>query len=163
MRVVVSSHGKFHHFDLARELHSWGVLEKLFTGYPRWKLGQENLPLDRVSTFPWLMVPVMASARWGIDGILYEAGLDRMNARTFDRHVRRHLPDCDVVIAISGRGLETGQAIQSRGGYYVCDRGATHIECQNQLLCEEYARWGLDFPGIDPWFIDRENHEYRAC
>jgi starch synthase len=38
--------------------------------------------------------------------------------------VRRHLPECDVVIALSGRGLEPGLGAQSRGGRYVCDRGS---------------------------------------
>ncbi len=163
MKVVVSCHGKFHHFDLARELHARGILERLFTGYPRWKLRQEKLPLERVNTFPWFMTPFMVSARWGLDGILYKDGLERTAARTFDRHVRGHLPECDVVIAISGRGLETGQAVQGRGGYYVCDRGSSHIQFQDQILREEYARWGLEFPGIDTWIIDRENREYEQA
>lgn len=66
MRVVVSCHGKFHDFDLAVELHAQGVLERLFTGYPRWKLYQEKLPLEHVSTFPWLMTHYMVSDRWSL-------------------------------------------------------------------------------------------------
>ena len=37
MKVVLSTVGKFHAFDLARELHTHGALESIFTGYPRFK------------------------------------------------------------------------------------------------------------------------------
>jgi starch synthase len=85
MRVGVSCHGKFHHFDLARELHMQGALERLFTGYPRWKLHLESLPLERVTTFPWLMVPAMASGRWGLHGLWDKTGSERTAAGTFAR------------------------------------------------------------------------------
>ncbi len=34
MRIVHACHGKFHHHDLARQLHARGALERFFTGYP---------------------------------------------------------------------------------------------------------------------------------
>ncbi len=41
--------------------------------------------------------------------------------------------------------------------------GPSHIRFQDQVLWEEYARWGLDFSGIDPWIMDRENREYEIA
>ncbi len=163
MKVTIAVHGKFHLFELTRELHSQGVLERLFTGYPRWKLGGENLPLERVDTFPWLMTPLMAAARWGLGQQVGMRRLQRMVASTFDHHVRRNLPDCDVLLAISGRGLVAGRAAQLRGIRYVCDRGSSHIAYQDRILREEYARWRVPYPGIDPWIIERETAEYEQA
>ena len=163
MKVTVAVHGKFHLLALARELHAQGALERLFTGYPRWKLTGEDLPMDRVDTFPWLMVPRMAAARWGLR---QQAGMDqlqRMVASTFDRHVCRNLPECDVLLAISGCGLATGRTAQLRGIRYVCDRGSSHIAYQERILREEYARWRTPYPGIDPWIIERETAEYEQA
>ncbi|MHB1765003.1 MAG: glycosyltransferase [Gammaproteobacteria bacterium] len=84
-----------------------------------------------------------------------------MIASTFDHQERRHLLECDVVIAISGRGLETGQAVQHCGGYYVCDRGSSHIRLQDQNPAARTCPLGARFPGIDPWVMDRESHEYE--
>jgi glycosyltransferase involved in cell wall biosynthesis len=160
MKVTIAVHGKFHLFELARELHSQGALERLFTGYPRQKLGGENLPMDRVDTFPWLMVPLMVAPRLRLSHRAGMRPLRRMAALTFDHHVRRNLTDCDVLLAISGRGLAAGRAAQSRGIRYVCDRGSSHIVYQDRILCEEYARWQLPYLGIDPWIIEREIAEY---
>ena len=52
-RVVLVCNGRFHHFDLARQLHSHGVLEHFFTSYPSFKLKGEGLPDALVTTFPW--------------------------------------------------------------------------------------------------------------
>lgn len=164
MRIVVSAQGKFHHFDLARELHARGHLATLFTGYPRWKLKDENLPLDRTDTFPWLMTPLLAANRWGLS--LHSRAVRATSclaAQAHDRHVARNVPDCDALIALSGRGLISGQVVQRRGGKYVCDRGSSHIVYQQRILHEEYERWGQKFPGIDPSMIDRELAEYERA
>lgn len=162
MKVTVAVHSNCHLFALARELHAQGMLERLFTGYPRWKLAGENLPLDRVDTFPWLMTPLMAAARWWGPAAA-EGRLRRMVASTFDRHVCRNLPGCDVLLVGSGRGLMAGRAAQLRGIPYICDRGCSHIAYQDRILREEYARWRVPYPGIDPWFVERETAEYEQA
>jgi alpha-maltose-1-phosphate synthase len=59
MRVALSTPGKFHTFDLARELHARGALAAVFSAYPRFKLRHEGLPATSIKTFPWLMTPYM--------------------------------------------------------------------------------------------------------
>ena len=57
--------GKFHLFALARELLNKGMLERIFSGYPSWKLRDEDIPANRLTTFPWLQTPYMALGKWG--------------------------------------------------------------------------------------------------
>lgn len=161
MKVVLSTPGRFHTFDLARQLHQRGALGTVFSGYPRFKLKQEQLPADKIRTWPWLQTPYMAVA-WRMP-----AGIRRewewLGQRAMDAHVARKLPHCDVLVALSGGGLKSGIQAQSRGAIYVCDRGSAHIRTQDQLMRSEAERWGLPFDGIDPRVMDQEEQEYTQA
>jgi starch synthase len=163
MKVALSVIGKFHTFDLARELHQRGMLAGIFTGYPRFKLKGEGLPQELVKTFPWLQTPYMAMPRKEWLGRRVVSQWEHLNRLTFDRHVASRLPVCDVFVGLSSSALHTGVQAQRRGARYVCDRGSTHIRIQDQLLREEHQRWGATYEGIDPRTIEREEAEYAAA
>jgi len=163
LRIVQTSMGRFHHFDLARQMHRLGFLEAIFTGYPRWKLRQENLPAEKIRTFPWLQTVYMAKSRFGIASRRLDRALAWWSLETLDGHVAKNLPDCDVFVGLSGAGLRTGREAQRRGAQHVCDRGSAHIRFQNLILREEFERWGAPFFGIDPRVIAREEAEYAAA
>ena len=156
--------GKFHLFALARELLKKGMLERIFSGYPSWKLQDEDIPAERLETFPWLQTQYMALSKWGLLG---DGRLQRELAwhahETLDRHVARRLPDSDVLFALSGSGLTCGREAQRRGAKYICDRGSSHIRYQDAILREEFRRWGETFAGIDPRVIAKEEAEYEAA
>lgn len=160
MRVVHACHGKFHHQELARQLHARGILERFFTGYPRWKLKREDLPQQKISTFPWVETPYMALLKMRLMGGRLHRQMHRLLVTSFDRYTASRIPDCDVFIGLSGSGLNAGRTVQTRGGLYVCDRASSHIVAQDRLLREEYERHGQTFAGIDPWVIEREQAEY---
>jgi glycosyltransferase involved in cell wall biosynthesis len=165
MKVVLSTIGRFHTFDLARELQTRGVLEAIFSAFPEFKLRNEQLPRARIHTFPWMHAPYM--------GLRYRrflsnrfSGLWRLweysDKVSFDRFVSVRMPLCDVFVGLSGSALRSGKAAQACGAKYVCDRGSSHIRVQDQLMHEEYARWDLKFAGIDPRIIDLEEAEYAS-
>lgn len=163
MRVVLSTLGKFHTFDLARELHKRDALVRIFTAYPRFKLRHESLPSNKIGTFPWVHTPYMALvAREYLGAGLMRAWewLDRVS---LDAHVARHLPECDVFVGLSSSALRTGRVAHRRGARYVCDRGSTHIREQDHLLREEHDRWGISYPGIDTRIMEREEAEYAEA
>lgn len=164
MKVVVGCIGRFHHFDLARQLEERGLLERIFTGYPRWKLlRDEGLPAKRISTFPWLQTFYMARSRFGLTSQVLERELAWWCNETFDRNLARSLPACDVLVTLSGCGLTAGREQQGRGGRWVCDRGSSHIAFQNEILTEEFERWGNRFRGVDPRVIAKEEAEYDSA
>ncbi len=163
MKVAISVIGRFHSFDLARELHAHGALEKIFTGYPRFKLRQERLPDDRIDTFPYLQAPYMGLPGRDRLGRAVVREWEWLSKLCFDRHVARCLPECDVFVGLSGSALRSGRRALRRGARYVCDRGSTHIRAQDKLLREEHERWGLHFDGIDPRVIEQEEAEYAEA
>lgn len=163
MRVVQSCHGKFHHFDLARQLHQRGALECLFTGYPRWKLRGEQLPAEKVRTFPWLPGLYMARGHFGLTSPALGRQLAWCVRQSHDWFVRRNLPDCDVFVGISGVALASGRRAQSRGAKYICDRGSAHIAVHDRLLREEFAKRGAPYDPVDPRDRAQEEAEYAAA
>jgi starch synthase len=163
MKVVLSVHAKFHHFDLARQLHRQGMLEAIFTGYPRWKLKNEELPPEKVKTFPWIRTLLMAKWRFGWEHGWLDRELNWFATEALENHVASNLPDCDVLVAISGAGLKTSRVVKARGGRYICDRGSTHVRFVERILREEFNRWGQAFPEIDPRAVAKEEIEYEAA
>jgi glycosyltransferase involved in cell wall biosynthesis len=164
MKVAQVTIGRFHHFHLARQLERHGVLEAVFTGYPRFKLRDEaGIPPRKIHCFPWLYAPYMARGRFGIThkGLVRE--WEWLARETLDRYAASRLRPVDALIALSGQGVRSGRKVQRRGGKYVCDRGSSHISWQDRILREEFRRWGMDFPGIDPRVIATENEEYATA
>jgi alpha-maltose-1-phosphate synthase len=160
MNIVLSTIGKFHTFDLARQLHKRGALKTIYSGYPSFKLKKESLPKQSVKTFPYLHAPYMRFApRYTPARFLWE-WQDRV---WFDRFVAGQLPECDVFCGLSGSGLYSGRRAKSRGAKYVCDRGSAHIRVQDRILREEFELQGIPYPGIDPRIITREEEEYEAA
>ena len=163
MRVVLSVIGKFHTFDLARELANRGALTKIFTGYPRFKLKNERLSDDLISTFPWINAPYMALRGRNQLGKWSMRQWERVNCLSFDHATAMRLPPCDVFVGLSSAALVSGRQAKAKGAKFVCDRGSSHIRFQRDILKEEFSRWGLPFDGPDPRFIEREELEYASA
>jgi glycosyltransferase involved in cell wall biosynthesis len=163
MKVALSTVGKFHTFDLARELHARGALAGIYSGYPQFKLRQEGLPQSLIHTFPWVHASYMAFPWKHRLPTSVTQAWENLNAISFGRWLESSMADCDVYVGLSGSTLRAGRKTQARGGKYVCDRGSAHIRTQDELLREEHALWGLPYQGIDPRAIAREEAEYAAA
>ena len=55
-RTIVSVQGRFHAFDLARELDLRGRLARLFTSYPSGIVPRFGVDEDLVASLPWIEV-----------------------------------------------------------------------------------------------------------
>jgi len=163
MKVVLSTLGKFHTFDLARQLYQRSALEAVFTGYPRFKLRHESLPAAKIHPYPWIHTPYMALAGRLTSGSALLSPWEWLDRVMLDRHVARQLPPCDVFVGLSSSALFSGRVARRRGARFVCDRGSTHIRVQDELLRAEHERWGVPFEGINPRIIEREEAEYEEA
>ncbi|AHM62213.1 glycoside hydrolase family protein [Flammeovirgaceae bacterium 311] len=166
IKVTQISTSRFWHFHLARQMEKRSMLDSIWSAYPRFKLSDEQgIPRHKVRTFPWLHTPYMARYNFGL------GNWDWLNMEwawwareTLDRHVAGRIGEEPVcLVALSGSGLHAGAAAQIRGGFYICDRGSSHIRFQDEILREEYKHWGLQFSGIDPRVIDKEELEYEQA
>lgn len=163
MRIVQAVFGVFHHFELARELDRRGHLSVIYSTFPWRRLQREGLPHARVETFPWFHTPEFLLQRYRVGGQWILDQLGYVNALAFDEWMSRRIPACDALIAISGAGLKTGRKIQRAGGLFICDRGSSHQRYQEQIVSDEYRRWGINLPVTDERDTVREEKIYEAA
>jgi starch synthase len=166
MRIIQTVFGVFHHFELARELERRGHLKTVYSTYPWMRLKREGIDQSKVETFPWFHTAEMVTRRIGLNRSWVLDPLGYTNALAFDdwtlRHLRRSAVP-DALIAISGSSLKTGRDVQARGGRVICDRGSSHPRYQEQIVSEEYRRWGVDRPVSDVRDIHREEHIFEMA
>lgn len=160
MRVVQTVFGVFHHFELARELQRRGMLQAVFSTWPWQRLRREELPRELVHTFPWIHAPEFLLNRFGLLPRMAGDWTGYANALAFDEYTLRRVPECDALIGISGSSLKTGALVQRRGGRFICDRGSSHQRFQEQLVSEEFRRWGVHSPVSDIRDTAREEAIY---
>ena len=160
MIVNVGSLGRFHTFDLARQMYRLGELGSMYTAYPKWKV--DHFPRERVRTFPWWMMALSTASRIGGTGLT--RWLNWRAIDSFDHWVESQLQPCDVYHCLSACGLRTHRVARQRyGALTVCDRGSSHIVYQDRILQEEHERWGLPYKHIDERVIAKEQQEYAEC
>lgn len=165
MNVTQICIGRFHHFHAARQFEKYGVLENIWTGYPKFKL-QDELGISslKIRSFPWIHLIYLLGLRMGLKNIPKMHNLlARWDHSMLDYVVSSTLKKKGILFALSGSGLISGRKMQKLGGYYICDRGSSHIRFQDEILREEHRRWGLPYHGIDPKVIDREEQEYQQA
>ncbi len=163
MKIVQASFGVFHHFELARELHRRGHLDRIYSTYPWRRLEREGVPRNLVDTFPWVHTVQILLGQKNLLTPSLNAFLAHRNATLFDRWTYSRIPGCDALIALSGAALATGKKVQQRGGKFICDRGSTNRQFQNRLLREEYLRWKQDYTLEEAREMTREQLIYEQA
>ena len=159
MKVSVSVHGRFHGFDLARELNRYGALGGLITTYPRFAVRQHLGAIDSLSTVPLLELKRRICQRFnGLCG-----DMDGRLAKSFGKFAAANLPPCDLLVGWSSATLEAIPVAQARGARVVVERGSSHILHQTNLLKELHARDNKVFTGTSSLIIERELAEYEAA
>ena len=162
MKISLITVGRFHHFNLARQLHKHHVLNEIFSGFPKLKLRNETkIPKEKIKTFPYFQLPSMIFDRY-LGKIFPQINdqLSNLSHRTLSLKASQRISESNILIASSRSGLEAGNKIKKYGGIFFCDRGSTHIEFQNEILKDEYKNLKLPYHPISNESIHRECEEY---
>lgn len=166
MQVTQITAGRFHHFHLARQLEMRGLLDAIWTGYPRSKLRAERgIEAAKIRSFPPFLVaerlgtrvPVLNRSR------AMASTLSWLTGNTLDRRVALSINRPTILVALSASGLHAGRRSQALGGHYICDRGSSHIRYQKALLSDEYDKWGIEYRPVYDWTVAKEEAEYEAA
>jgi glycosyltransferase involved in cell wall biosynthesis len=162
-RIALAVHGRFHMFDMGRELLARGHDVHLFTNYPRFVVKRFGVPPERVRSFLSHGVTTRA-----INRVLpARAGglLERVGNSAFARWTARIIPqqDWDVVFSMSGIAESLFMALADRPTLRVLHRSSSHIRTQWQLLEEEERRIGKWIEKPSDWIIAREEREYELA
>ncbi|HEC14413.1 MAG TPA: glycosyltransferase, partial [Rhodospirillales bacterium] len=157
MKAIVSVHGRYHAFELARGLHRRGLLDRLLTTYPAFAARKVMGPDVSLDTIPRLEAWRRLYPRLKIG-----PQPDLAIARAFGRFAARSLraSRADLLIGWSSATLEAIAPARDLGMKVVIERGSTHITHQTEILRDEYRRHGKEFSATDPGIVERELREY---
>jgi len=161
MNVSVFTIGRFHHFDLSRQVLRLKHRLQLFTSNPRTKVDRDLWPFAK--THPIYRIPFAIGNRLGLGAHLY--WLDEALLKDLGAWLSRSLDPAwtDIFHGLDGVGPEAGGRIKSAGKLWICDRGSTHIVAQKQLLDDEYALWNLSPPEFSADRLERCVAEYEQA
>jgi len=165
MKVAISVGGRFHLFNLAQQLLKRNSFSQLVTSYPKFEVVKYGIPKSIVSSIiikevldrGWRRLPEFLRSFYNPQYFIHEV---------FDRLASRRIKPADIVIGGSSMYLHTMKKVREFGGISIVERGSSHILYQNNILKEEYERYGIK---ITPYklphekVIEKELKEYKEA
>jgi glycosyltransferase involved in cell wall biosynthesis len=154
MNVSIISFGKFHAFDLARELKANKVKIKLYSSYPFYIAKKYGIKKNEYYSFFLLQI------------------IDRLTKRKISNILKFIFSklisilikaDQDFIIAWSDTPNFLIKILKIKyKSIIIIERGSTHIEYQNKILKEEHENFNINFK-ISEEVIKNENKNYIDC
>jgi len=164
-KFLLSCHGRFHYFEIAKVLYKNDQLSQIVSGYPWFKLKNENLPKNKVITVAFGIFTILAALLGKISSSIFKKLiqiLHNIRAIYIDKRSSNFFENSNVFLSLSGSGFETGKLFKIKNKIYICERSSAHILEQQEILRNEYLKYKINF-NINSWAIDRELNEYKEA
>jgi glycosyltransferase involved in cell wall biosynthesis len=160
MQVIISVGGRFHAFYLAQQLLERGYLKKLITSYPRFEVKKYGIPPKKVNSIiiteilerGWRRLPNFINDIYNPQFFICDL---------FDKLVSKQIEESDIFVGWSSFSLYSLRRAKKSGAVTILERGSSHISYQQQILKEEYEKFGLKIRGAHPKVLEKELKEYE--
>ncbi len=170
LKIAVVVHGRFHAFDLVRELIKQGNDVTVFTNYPKYILEKFGIPPVHVRSF--LLHGICSRIFHKLNQLLPIPSFEPLLSPLFSKWASDNISqeDYDVVHCFSGVAEELFISLQTKDKTLsTLVRGSAHIVVQKQLLAAEETRVNsltnspLKIDQPSDWIIAREKREYKLA
>lgn len=160
MKITISINGRFHAFDLAREMYKRGYLRKLITTYPKQKTEEWDIPGHLVvSIWP---LEVLKRLQKKVSGNFFKKNFTLYEKQVFDIMTSFLMSkDSDIFIGWSSNSLRTISECKKNNIFTILERGSAHIQEQIELLAEEHRINKLSYLKHHEKITKRELFEYE--
>jgi len=139
MKVNIGVVGRFHAFDLAKQLNKKNILNKLITTYPKFKAREWGLKNDRIVSE--LFLEILNRHRNKIPLIKNEI-INKFVKIQHAKKCSKYLTQCDIHIGWSSSTLETIIEAKKQKKIVILERGSSHYTYQMNILEEENKKHG---------------------
>lgn len=161
MKITVSVGGRFHAFDLAKELQAKGYLHQLVTSYPIFETKKYGIDrkyiksvaskeiIERINRKYLKLIPNIYICDWYDHLTAYKINLKS-----------------DVYIIWSGFALNTIRKIRKHNpkAKIILERGSTHIQFQKDILVKAYSMASIKNMKLpSDAMIEKEAQEYELA
>ena len=137
MKVSIAVYGRFHAFNLAKQLQDQNSLHSLITTYPAYKVAEFGIKIDLIESLIYLEI---LSRGWSKLSALLKNDFNSqlLWLEWFDRDVAKRLNgDFDIFVGWSGACFESFRRAKELGAKTVVERGSSHMAYQTRILEEE--------------------------
>lgn len=166
LKIAVVVHGRFHAFDLIRELIKQGHEVTLLTNYPKYIVEKFAIPQAHVRSF--LLHGICSRIFDKLNQFLPILSFEPLFSSLFSKWAANNISkkSYDIIYCFSGIAEELFKSLPSNSKTLkTLVRGSAHIRTQKQLLVEEETRVNspvkIDKPS--DWIIAREEREYQLA
>ena len=143
MKVTIQVPGTFHAFRLAEQLQKRNYLEKIITTNPPFvivKYRPENVDYDKIISIPLRIIQEILNRIPYLNQLNYNYYLNWI----FEELACRKINNPDIFVGLSGSSLKSIRRANDNGAITIVERASSHIEYQNQILKEEYLKFGIN-------------------
>jgi glycosyltransferase involved in cell wall biosynthesis len=162
MQVTISVNGRFHAFDIARQLIKRGYFKKIITSYPYSEVRKYGIPKSATKSI--IITEILKRGYNRLPRRLRALGEPQFFiCELFDKMASKRLPASDIFIGWSSNSLHSLRVAKREGAITLLERGSPHILYREQILRDECDRFGLTHKGSMPGIIKKELQEYEEA
>ena len=159
MKVIISVIGRFHAFDLAKQLQNHKALGKLISTYPKYITKKWGIKSNKI--VGELILELINRYRSKVPFISDEK-ISLFIKKMHQSHVSRYIKNNDIFIGWSGSSLYSIIEAKEKGLITILERGSSHYSYQVKVLQEEFTSHGLT-QKINYSFWQRDLLEYELA
>jgi glycosyltransferase involved in cell wall biosynthesis len=144
MKVSISILGRFHFFDLAKQLEKKDHLKQLITSFPSFKVREWGVAQGRITSLFFIeAVRRFLSKTWFFNSKL-NTEIKKVYGFASSKFLKKNI---DAFIFFAGNGFNSKIVMKLQLENVICiaDEGSAHILSQRKLLEDEYKILGLEY------------------
>ena len=161
MKVTIIVGGRWHAFDLAKELYLKGYLYRLITNYPAFVVEKWGIPKDYVVSLPSTFFLVKAIYWLGGESLMMKC--QWIIHSWFARQASKHLNGSQLIHAWSNWAEPSFRWALINNVPTLLERSSAHILEQSQLLSDEFSRLQLHWTPTHQKIEAMECREYKLA
>jgi len=158
MKVIISVGGRWHAFDLAKQLIKRDALKFIITSYPKFATRKYSLPDEKVKSLGvigvleriYLKLPLIVKNLCNPQFYL---------AEIFDKLASKYLEKTDIFVGWATFSLHTLRKAKKMGSIVILEHGSAHPNYATRIIEEEYKKFGITkrnpFEVPDPRVIEK--------
>ena len=161
MKVTIIVGGRWHAFDLAKELYLKGYLYRLITNYPYFAIKKWGIPKEHVVSLPTTFFLVKAIYWLGGESLMMKC--QWVIHSWFARQASKYLQGSQLIHAWSSWAEPSLEWSIRNAIPSILERSSAHILEQSSLLRSEYLRLGASWSHTHPKIEAMECREYQLA
>ncbi len=161
LNIAIVAHGRFHMFDLAKELILLGHNVTLISNYPRFIFKKYQIPSRCVVSWPFHLFLIKILEKLKVSSI-FESFLHSIFGRWACSTLKKNEPreGWHAILIMSGVALESFSCFKKSSSVCMLIRSSTHIVEQYNILKSLSFKSGQAVSLPSDWMIQRELLEY---